>query len=56
MYLAQTVSVWLALPLAVLAAGFLVRVFIIFTIAAMGHTSNHAKQTISWALSPALFV
>ena len=30
MYLSLQVSVWLALPLAVLAAGFLVRVFIIF--------------------------
>jgi len=30
MYLSLRVSVWLALPLAVLAAGFLVRVFIIF--------------------------
>lgn len=30
MYFAVSVSIWLALPLAVLAAGFLVRVFIIF--------------------------
>src|SRR5437773_9799290 len=30
MYLASKVSLWLAVPLAVLAAGFLVRIFIIF--------------------------
>src|SRR5881409_1343302 len=30
MYLLQAVSIWLALPLAVLAGAFLVRIFIIF--------------------------
>src|ERR1700745_1371307 len=43
MYLVQAISIWLALPLAVLAGAFLVRVFIIFH--DCGHGSYFKSQT-----------
>jgi len=36
MYLCLTISLWITLPLSVLAAGFLVRIFIIQTIVVTG--------------------
>src|SRR6185436_10069487 len=45
MYLVQNISVWLALPLAVLAGAFMVRVFIIFH--DCGHGSFFKSRTIN---------
>ncbi|MCE9616433.1 MAG: fatty acid desaturase [Lentisphaerae bacterium] len=47
MYLAQAISIWLALPLAILAGGFLVRLFIIFH--DCGHRSFFkSRQANEW--------
>ncbi len=48
MYLSMDVSLWLTLPLAVLTAGFLVRIFIIFHDCAHGSflKSRHANQVL----------
>ena len=54
MYRCRSISLWLVVPLAVLAGGLLVRVFIIFLmIAATAPSSNPAPPTIWWASSRA---
>ena len=49
MYRSLAVSVWLALAFALLAGGFFVRIFIIFTIAPTARSSGRHGQMNSWA-------
>ena len=46
MYLCLTISLWMTLPLSVLAAGFLVRIFISSTIAVTAPSSGRNGPTI----------
>lgn len=55
MYLAASVSIWLALPLAILAGGFLIRIFIIFHDCGHGsffksQAANHVFGTLAGVL------
>jgi len=53
MHLSLRVSSWLTLPLAVLAAGFLVRTFIIFHDCTHGSFFPSGRRMTSWVSSPA---